>query len=60
MMNKGVTIRSRLNLKIDSDLKDWAAEYARRRKTTVTSLICAYFAELREEERKEAEGVEQI
>lgn len=60
MTNQGVTIRSRLNLKIDSDLKNWAVKYARKKKTTVTSLICAYFADLRTEEQKEAEEVEQI
>ena len=60
MTGKGVTVRSRLNLKIDEDLKDWVMEYARRKKTTVTSLICAYFAELRTLEQKEAEEVEQI
>jgi uncharacterized protein (DUF1778 family) len=60
MTSKGVTVRSRLNLKIDEDLKDWIMEYARSKKTTVTSLICAYFAELRVLEQKEAEEVEQI
>ncbi|CAB4131207.1 hypothetical protein UFOVP276_162 [uncultured Caudovirales phage] len=62
MPSKGVTVRSRLNLKIDNDLKDWAMEYAKKRKTTVTSLICAYFADMREEELREANGelVEQI
>jgi hypothetical protein len=60
MTNEGVTVRSRLNLKIDNDLKDWAMEYARKKKTTVTSLICAHFADLREEEQREAEEVEQI
>ena len=62
MANKGVTVRSRLNLKIDNDLKDWAKEYARQRNTTVTSVICAYFAELRIKEQQEASGelVEQI
>jgi hypothetical protein len=56
MTNEGVTVRSRLNLKIDNDLKDWAMAYARRKKTTVTSIICAYFADLRDEEQREASG----
>jgi hypothetical protein len=60
MSNKGITVRSRLNLKIDNDLKDWVAEYAFKKKTTVTSIICSYFAYLREEERREKEEVEQI
>jgi len=49
----GVTVKSRLNLKIDSDLKDWVMEYARRRGLTVTDLITNYFAYLREQERRE-------
>jgi hypothetical protein len=62
MTSKGVTVRSRLNLKIDNDLKDWAKEYARQKNTTVTSIICAYFAELRLVEQREASGelVDQI
>ena len=50
----------RLDLKIDPDLKDWLVVYAKRKKTTVTSLVCRYFAELKAEEEKESEPVEQI
>lgn len=60
-MAKGMTVKARLNLKIDSDLKDWAMEYAKRRGTDVTKLITEYFIYLREQEqRQEAEYVEQI
>lgn len=49
----GVTVKARLNLKIDQGLKDWAMDYARRRGVTVTDLITNYFAYLREQERRE-------
>ncbi len=52
-MTEGVTVKSRLNLKIDQDLKDWAREYAKRRGTDVTKLITEYFICLREQERQE-------
>ena len=57
-----ITIKSRLNLKIDGSLKDWAMEYAAKKKTTVTSMICAYLQELQEEDlrRQSGELVEQI
>jgi len=54
-------IKVRLNLKIDSDLRDWAVAYAKRRGKTVTALICDCLQFLRdEEERTQAEFVEQI
>lgn len=60
-MAKGVTVKSRLNLKIDSELKDWIMEYAKQHGTDVTKLITEYFIFLREQERQqEAEFVEQI
>lgn len=63
-MAEGVTIKSRLNLKIDRDLKDWARDYAKRRGTDVTKLITEYFIFLREQERQEelrnADYIEQI
>ena len=55
-----VDIHARLDLKIDQDLKDWVIAYAKRKKTTVTSLVCGYFAELRADEEREKELVEQI
>jgi len=57
-----VSVHTRLDLKIDRDLKNWIVAYARRKKITVTSLVCRYFAELREEEIREAKAelVEQI
>jgi antitoxin component of RelBE/YafQ-DinJ toxin-antitoxin module len=58
---KGVTVKSRLNLKIDQDLKNWAMDYAKRSGTDVTKLITEYFIYLREQEqRQDAEYVEQI
>lgn len=60
-MDKGVTIKSRLNLKIDRELKDWAMEYAKRRGTDVTKLITEYFIYLREQEQRlDIEYAEQI
>jgi hypothetical protein len=54
-------IKSRLNLKIDKDLKKWVMGYAKRRGTDVTKLITEYFIFLREQEqRQDAEYVEQI
>lgn len=60
-MDNGVTIKSRLNLKIDKDLKRWVMGYAKRRGTDVTKLITEYFIFLQEQEqRQDAEYVEQI
>jgi hypothetical protein len=55
----GMTIKARLNLKIDPELKDWAKEYARRHGTDVTKLITEYFLYLRRQEA-EQEYVDQI
>jgi hypothetical protein len=55
-----VDIHARLDLKIDQDLKDWIVAYAKKKQTTVTSLVCRHFAELRAEEERERELVEQI
>jgi len=35
--------KSRLNLMIDEELKEWAFDYADRQGTTVTQLITAHF-----------------
>lgn len=60
-MDNGMLIKSRLNLKIDKDLKKWVMGYAKRRGTDVTKLITEYFIFLREQEqRQDAEYVEQI
>jgi hypothetical protein len=60
-MPGSVTVKSRLNLKIDHDLKEWAMFYAKKRGTTVTDLITNYFAFLREEEqRQDREVVPQV
>lgn len=63
-MTKGMTVKSRLNLKIDRDLKDWARGYAKKRGTDVTKLITEYFIFLREQEHQEelrnADYIEQI
>jgi len=54
-------VKARLNLKIDSDLKDWAVEYANKMGMTVTDLIVTYFRFLREESMREDQDlVEQI
>lgn len=56
-----VLVKARLNLKIDSDLKDWAVEYAGKMGMTVTDLIVNYFRFLREESmREDKDLVEQI
>jgi len=61
MPRKGVTIKARLNLKIDAGLKDWARDYARRQGKDITSLICEYLHLLRlEEQQTQREVVEQI
>ena len=55
-----VHIHARLDLKIDQDLKNWIVAYAKRKQTTVTSLVCGHFAELKAEEERLSELVEQI
>lgn len=58
---KGPNIKVRLNLKIDSDLRNWAMDYARRHGKTVTSVICECLQFVRSEEEKSTnEFVEQI
>jgi hypothetical protein len=52
---------SRLELRIPTQLKDWVAEYARARHTTVSALIVRFITRLMEEEKKKkSEDVEQI
>jgi len=59
--SNGLTVKARLNLKIDEDLKRWALKFAKDRGMTVTDLIVTYFLHLREEDRRaEQEMVEQI
>jgi len=59
---KGVTTKARLDMKIDSDLKEWIQEYAQRTGTTVSSLVRDYFLHLQylEEEEKKKDMVPQI
>jgi len=59
-MMANVNVRTRLDIKIEQDLKDWIVAYAKKKQTTVTSLVCSHFAELKAEEEKESELVEQI
>ena len=60
MASSGMVLKARLNLKIDSDLKDWAKDYARRRGVDITKLLCEYLIYLREQEKKQVDMVEQI
>lgn len=57
-----MTIKARLNLKIESELKDWAMDYAKKRGTNLTKLICVYLNHLREQEEhaRKRDVVEQI
>jgi len=58
---KGVTVKARLNLKIEGDLKEWVMDYAKRCNTDVTKLITEYFIFLRkQEQQQESEYVDQI
>lgn len=59
---RGMIEKARLNLKIESELKEWAMEYARRRGTNLTKLICVYLNHLREQEEnaRKRDVVEQI
>ena len=59
-MGKGVSVKARLNMKIDKDLKAWIMDYAKRCGTDVTKLITEYFIYLREREKRSAEWVDQI
>lgn len=61
-MHKGVSVKTRLNLMIDEDLKKWAMEYAKRNNTTVTSMITDHFRHLRrlEESEQHEDIVDQI
>jgi len=61
-VRKGVSVKTRLNLLIDADLKEWAMEYAKRNKTTVTSMITDHFRHLRrlEEAEQHEDIVDQI
>jgi hypothetical protein len=57
----GFHIKVRLNLKIDSDLRDWVVEYAHRHGKTVTSVICECLQSVKiMEEKTQNEFVEQI
>lgn len=60
MARKGTTVKARLNLKIEEDLKDWVMDYAKRNGTDVTKLITEYFIYLRRREESADEYAEQI
>ena len=52
---------SRLELRIPTELKDWVAQYARGRNTTVSALIIRFITRLmEEEEKKRTKDAEQI
>lgn len=57
-----INIKARLNLKLDSELKDWVMQYAERKGTTVSTLIRNYFVHLyeTEEDKSFREVVSQI
>lgn len=55
-MRVRVTIRARVDLRIDSDLKDWATEYAKTHRMTLTELVCEQLEKLRTAERKKQPG----
>lgn len=58
---KGVTVKARLNLKIDASLKEWARSYARRHGKDITALICEYLLYLQKvEQDAHSDVVEQI
>jgi antitoxin component of RelBE/YafQ-DinJ toxin-antitoxin module len=53
--------KSRLNLKIDADLKEWARVYAESLGIDITKLICGYLLQLRQVvESAEYDEVKQI
>lgn len=54
--------RSRLNLVLEANLKDWAKHYARRNGTTVTRIIIDHLKYLRDREQATtaSEPVDQI
>jgi hypothetical protein len=55
-MPSRITVRARLDLKIDADLKEWAVEYAQARGVTLTDIICDLLRDLRETEQKKQPG----
>lgn len=62
MGRDGVTVKARLNLKLDEDLKDWVQDFAERNNTSVSALVRDYFLMLRRQEEleKSAECAPQI
>lgn len=62
MNNNGVTTKARMDMKIDNALKEWVQDYARRKHTSVSSLVRDFFIRLKqfEDEEKHADGVDQI
>jgi hypothetical protein len=55
-MSSGITVRARLELKIDADLKEWAMRYAQSKETTLTDVVCELLQKLRLAEQKKQPG----
>ena len=55
-MASGVTVRARLDLKIDASLKEWAVKYAENKGTTLTEIICDQLRLLRQADQKKQPG----
>lgn len=51
---------SRIELRIPETLKDWVAEYARARNTTVSGIVIRFLTRLKEEESKKNTDAEQV
>ncbi len=55
-MKPGITVRTRVDLRIKADLKAWATGYAKRNNKTLTDLICDLLETLRAAEQKKQPG----
>lgn len=55
-MDSGITVRTRVDLRIDSSLKAWATRYAKKNNKTLTDLICDLLETLRVAEQKKQPG----
>jgi hypothetical protein len=55
-MRAKITVRTRLELKIETDLKLWAMGYASSKGITLTDVICDLLTKLREAEQKKQPG----
>lgn len=51
----------RVGLRIPTELKEWAQDYAKRENTTVSALVVRFFTRLRQnEEKKKQIDAEQV